>query len=231
LPYIDGHLLSDLKPRSRALYHDLGRVLGKLDASLTGFNHPGIERPLLWDIREADDRIKEFKPLIKNARQRNLIDHFHSRYLSLVLPEQAQLRISVIHNDANDNNVIIDPNNSNQISCLIDFGDMLKTWLVAEPAIAIAYALLDEDDPVECCSAIAGGYHSVFPLTTFELSVLFELITIRLCTSVSICAYQKSQQPDNEYLAISEKPAWQLLERLSELPSSRFITAIQDTCR
>jgi Ser/Thr protein kinase RdoA (MazF antagonist) len=231
LPYIDGQLLSEVKPRSRALYQDLGRSLGKLDSSLAGFSHPGIERPLLWDIRQADDRINEFKPLIKNGHQRSLIDHFHGRYISRVLPEQAQLRSSVIHNDANDNNVIVDSNDSNQIKCLIDFGDMLKTWLVAEPAIAIAYALLDEDNPVECCSAIASGYHSALPLNEIELAVLFELITIRLCTSVSICAYQKSQQPDNKYLAISEKPAWQLLERLIELPSARFISAIQDCCR
>jgi Ser/Thr protein kinase RdoA (MazF antagonist) len=231
LPFIDGQLLSDVKPRSQALYHDLGRSLGQLDVSLAGFSHPGIERPLLWDISEADDRIKKFKPLIKNPHRHSLIDHFHRRYLSRVLPEHAQLRNSVIHNDANDNNVIVDPNNSNQISCLIDFGDMLKTWLVAEPAIAIAYALLDEDDPIDCSSEIARGYHSAFPLTEFEQSILFDLVTIRLCTSVCICAYQKSLQPDNKYLAISEKPAWQLLERLIELPSSRLISTIQDTCR
>jgi hypothetical protein len=47
--------------------------------------------------------------------------------------------------------------------------------------------------------------------------------------SVCICAHQKSIEPDNEYLKISEKPAWDLLGKLAnvspETASQKFLEA------
>jgi 4-aminobutyrate aminotransferase-like enzyme len=40
---------------------------------------------------------------------------------------------------------------------------------------------------------------------------------MRLCTSVSMSAYQRQRAPENEYLSISEKSAWALLEQLQEV--------------
>jgi hypothetical protein len=35
--------------------------------------------------------------------------------------------------------------------------------------------------------------------------------------SVTISAHQKEAQPDNHYLTITEKPAWTLLEKLTNI--------------
>ena len=47
-------------------------------------------------------------------------------------------------------------------------------------------------------------------------------ILIRLSMSVTISAHQKSLQPDNKYLQISEKPAWNLLQQLQNKEDFTF---------
>ena len=103
-----------------------------------------------------------------------------------------------------------------EVTGVIDFGDMVYTQTVNEVAIACAYAMLDKADPLAAAKSIVGGYHQVYPLTEPELAVLFDLIRMRLCMSVCHCAHQSHQEPENEYLRISERPAWALFHKLGD---------------
>ena len=87
---------------------------------------------------------------------------------------------------------------------LIDFGDMVYSCTVFEPAIAAAYLMLEKEDPVAAAAAVAAGYHAALPLTEQEIGLLPALIAIRLCISVALAAYQQAQEPDNPYLTVSE---------------------------
>src|SRR5207244_4418712 len=73
----------------------------------------------------------------------------------------------------------------------------------------------DQPDPLAAAAEVVAGYHAAFPLTEAELEALFPLICIRLCISVTNSAYQQQAEPENEYLMISERPAWALLEKLA----------------
>ena len=129
------------------------------------------------------------------------------------------LPTSVIHNDANDNNVLVEPHGKwrNRVSGVIDFGDMVFTCTVGEVAIACAYAMLNKADPLTAAAHIVAGYHENRTLTEPELEVLFDLICMRLCMSVCHAANQSRFEPDNEYLRISEKPVWALLKKLQNI--------------
>ena len=50
LPYIEGRLWADAAGSKPELLTDLGQRLALLDQSLAGFSHPGLERPLLWNM-------------------------------------------------------------------------------------------------------------------------------------------------------------------------------------
>ncbi len=56
------------------------------------------------------------------------------------------------------------------------------------------------------------------------------MICARLCISVTMSAYQKKLEPDNEYIVISEKPAWELLERLIEISPERAMMEFREAC-
>jgi len=48
--------------------------------------------------------------------------------------------------------------------------------------------------------------------------------------SVCICAHQRSIEPENEYLSISEQPAWALLEKLKTISPDVAVDRFRETC-
>ncbi|MFW9810202.1 MAG: aminotransferase class III-fold pyridoxal phosphate-dependent enzyme [Candidatus Thorarchaeota archaeon] len=217
--YIPGCVMASVNPQSPDMLVDFGRFVGSISKSLTDFDHPATHREFYWDLKLAPDTIGKFKDYILDPMKQKLVERFLNLYETLVEPHLEELRTSVIHNDANDNNVIVSSpyDNDKRSFGILDFGDMVHSHTINELAIAIAYAILEKPDPIGIIQKITYGYHSVFPLTETELELLFPLICIRLTTSVCVSAYQKRLEPDNEYLIISEKPAWDLLSKLIDI--------------
>ncbi|WP_029057251.1 aminotransferase class III-fold pyridoxal phosphate-dependent enzyme [Stappia stellulata] len=220
--WVDGQPLAETG-RSDAALEGLGRLLGRFNVALKGFMHPGALREMDWDIRRAGLSVERLHH-ISAPEDRALLERFLARF-SAREQRLAGLRAVVIHNDANDWNVLVDAADHDRISGLIDFGDALYTPLIAEVAIAAAYAGLDHDDPIGAAAAIARGFHEAYPLLEEELDLLYDLIAIRLVISVTISASRRSHTQDNPYLAISERPAWTLLRKLDQM-NPRFATAI-----
>jgi Ser/Thr protein kinase RdoA (MazF antagonist) len=233
LHYVEGRLLSGVTPHRAELLNDFGSLLARLDASLRDFNHPALNRSFIWNMIEATTTLERFNPLLESDQKRRTVEHFVTLFRNTVLASDHSLRRSVIHNDANDNNVLVigEQPGEMRINSIIDFGDMVKSWLAVEPAVAAAYVMMGKDRPLESAAAIVQGYHQSLPLLESEIAVLFELICMRLCMSVSICAYQKSIEPDNEYLKISEKPAWELLQQLSEVSPAYARELFRAACK
>ena len=100
-----------------------------------------------------------------------------------------------------------------KISGIIDFGDMAQTFLINELAIAITYACYDKDNPLDWAAILIESYHEILPLQEKEIEVLYYLIAARLCISVCISANAREINGDNEYAFVSEKYAWQMLNR------------------
>jgi Ser/Thr protein kinase RdoA (MazF antagonist) len=213
LPFLHGRVMADIVDLKTAVLEDLGRRLALLDKALDGFTHAGLERPLLWNMEQALSVLENYKPLLTSDAQRALVEHFETGFREHVVPVQAQLRRAVIHNDANRGNVLVDEAGL-KVTSIIDFGDMMNSWLVVEPAIAATYAMHGQADPLASAQTLLRGYHQTLPLTTTETSLMFDLMCMRLCMSVCICAHQQRLEPDNEYLSIDAEESWELLEVL-----------------
>jgi 4-aminobutyrate aminotransferase-like enzyme/Ser/Thr protein kinase RdoA (MazF antagonist) len=221
--WLAGTPLAEAK-RTPDLMRSLGSALGELDSALRGFIHPGAVRDLDWDLRHAA-RARSRLHFVQDEQKRALLERFIARFETAVEPTLSRLRAQVIHNDANDWNVLVDEQDSQKISGIIDFGDAVHTVLIAEVAIACAYSILDMDDPIGAAAALAAGFHEKYPLQAEELDVLFDLIAMRLVTSVTFSASRRDRTDDNPYLAISEAPAWRLLEKMDAM-NPRLATAI-----
>lgn len=214
LTYLEGRPLAEVKPHTPKLLYTLGRAFGLMDQALQDFDHPAAQRDLQWDIKQASPVIRRHLADITSPSRRALVEQFLTYFESQVAPLLPTLRRSIIHNDGNDYNVLVNNGQSSPPTIgLIDFGDMLHTYTVCEVAIVTAYVMLHKADPLGAATQVVAGYHSIFPLTETELAVLYPLICIRLCTSVALSAYQQKLEPENEYLKISEQPAWALLEK------------------
>ena len=207
ITHLPGKLLAHTKPHSLELLHNLGQVLGQMDAALANFEHPAAHRELKWDLKLAAF-IADYTKFIPRQERRELVEKFLNHFLRKTQTRLDGLRHSIIHNDANDYNILVE---DQQVSGIFDFGDALYTATICELAIAAAYASLHKPDPLAAAAAVVRGYHAAYPLTETEVSLLFSLIAMRLCVSVTMAAYQLTQEPDNAYLQISAAPAWETL--------------------
>jgi Ser/Thr protein kinase RdoA (MazF antagonist) len=225
--YLDGRPLAAIHPRPGELLRDLGRTMGGVDRALEGFEHPSTGRELYWDVRHAERVIGERLNGIPRPGGRDLVRRALDRFASAVGPFPGELRTGVIHNDANDHNVLVDEQ-ACRVTGLLDFGDMVRTIVVNEAAVACAYAMLGEAEPVASAREVVGGYQEVAPLDPHELATLFDLIRIRLATSVCVAAHQHTLRPDDPYLTVSEDQAWSLLERLDRFDPDAAETAFLD---
>ncbi len=210
--FLNGTTLAESDPAA-SVFADLGRVLASVALALSDFDHPAAHRALQWDITRAPSVFDAYADAVAGESRRAMIDQVSARFTGRVRPRLAELPYGVIHNDANDHNVLVE---GECISGLLDFGDAVHTALVVEPAVACAYAMLDRPDPRADRDAVISGYEQRRVLRQVEHEVLDELILTRLAVSVCISAHQKRIVPDDDYLSVSEAPAWQLLERLLE---------------
>ncbi len=231
LGYVPGKLLAHVKPHTPELLQSLGHTLGVMDEALQDFSHPSARRELKWDLTRAA-WIRDYLHYIAQPARRGIVERVLDDFETRVMPRLPKLRTSVIYNDANDYNVLVRDAGAghNRVVGVIDFGDLTETQTVCELAIAAAYAIMDKPDPVAAAAQIVAGYHAAFPLTEAELAALFPLICIRLCISVTNSAYQQKAEPENEYLMISERPAWTLLEKLAAVNPRLAHYAFRQAC-
>jgi 4-aminobutyrate aminotransferase-like enzyme/Ser/Thr protein kinase RdoA (MazF antagonist) len=198
-------------PRTADSLGQLGETLGRLTAALQSLGHPAAHRAFDWDLTQAGrsrDRLK----FITDAKQREILEYFLDRFERQVEPALRRTRAQVIHGDVNDYNLLVDE--AGGIAGFIDFGDAIHSHLINDVAVTAAYMILDRPAPIEDAGRIAAGFHQVNPLRAQEIDLLFDLIAIRMVISVTMSASRQDRIKDNEYLNISEAPAWRLLERL-----------------
>ena len=233
--YLPGIPMGSVKRHSAGLLEDLGRCVGEMDRAMADFDHPGAHRDFYWDLAKGLEIVKEYQALISDASLRKLIEKFTLDYEQYVTPLLPDLRKSVIHNDANDYNVIVGGNDdlytrNQRVVGIIDFGDMVYSHTVGNLAIAVAYAILDKSDPLQTAAHMVKGYHRGYPLAQDEIASLFLMVCMRLCMSACIAAHQLKQRPDNAYLAISQLPIQRTLPALAEIHPRFAEAAFRQAC-
>ncbi|MEM7479750.1 MAG: aminotransferase class III-fold pyridoxal phosphate-dependent enzyme [Acidobacteriota bacterium] len=215
LTWVDGRLWVDVPERGPALRRSLGAAAARLDRALATFHHPvAIEREHDWDLRWAHRQARHVSQVAEGNRQA-LLDHAFQQYSGHLRDAWPTLPPSVIHGDLNDYNVTVDERGESVFG-LFDFGDLTASHRVCEVAIAAAYGCLGEDDPVAAALDVLAGYHQILPLEEDEIAVFFPLVCARLAVSLVFAARRRAQAEGNEYLLVTEKPAWTALERLAQ---------------
>ncbi len=231
LSWLPGVPLASVRPRTLDLLSDLGQFAGRLSAALADFTHPALERPLVWDLARAAETVTGRLDLL-SPDERRLIEPFVRLFRDALARCEGRLRRSATHHDANDWNVLTNgpAHRTRRIVGLIDFGDMLVSYAVADLAVAAAYGVLGTPDPLRAAVAMASAGHRVFPLDERETIVLFPFLAMRLCVSACMSAEQQRMQPDNAYLSVSREPALRTLALLRAVPPRFAEYAIRQAC-
>jgi len=227
-----GEVLANCRWQGPELLSHLGACVARVDDALKTFDHPALHRgDFPWDLRNALNVIDGHADQIEDCEVRRHVDRVRELFSAYVLPHLPRLSQTVIHNDANDHNVIVRGTiGAQQVSGLIDFGDMVHSYTVAGLAIAVAYVMLDAPDPLEAATSVIKGYHEVAPLSDEELAVIFPMACGRLAVSACMAASQQRQRPGDPYLGISQQPINRTLHRLLEVHPRFAEAAFRHAC-
>jgi 4-aminobutyrate aminotransferase-like enzyme/Ser/Thr protein kinase RdoA (MazF antagonist) len=230
LTWLPGVPLASLTEQEPALLEELGRTIAELDGALEGFDHAAIHRDFYWDLAQGLTIVRELSPLIEDRAVREIVIGLAARITTRDGGRIERLRRAASHNDPNDYNVLVsEPESvssagiaatstvSRRITGILDFGDIVHTYAVADLAIAVAYAVLGKADPLAAAVVVVRGYQQIRSLDDDETAVLFSLVLLRLCTSVCVAARQQWQRPDDPYLSVSQGPIVEILPRLAAL--------------
>lgn len=212
IDFVQGRLLADVA-MGEALARSIGEQVAHLTRGLADFDHPAAHRAIDWNLMALLD-LRDELPFIADAaiRQRvtAVLDDVEAR-----LPEwKATLPQQVVHNDANDYNIIVDAQRD-EVSAIIDFGDMCYSFRLSDLAVASVYAIQGQADPLHWVDVLREGYASVLPLTAGEREALPLLIRARLCLSILMATRAHRADPGNDYVLVSQRAVRDLLLRLS----------------
>ncbi|HEY0275972.1 MAG TPA: phosphotransferase [Paenirhodobacter sp.] len=196
----------------------IGTVLARLGLALRDFRHPADTHEILWDIRHA----ARLLPLIEalpdpdlRSQMASELDHFEAR----VLPCLRGLRWQMVHNDMNHHNLLIDPADPGRVTGVLDFGDIVKTPLIVDVAVAASYLIHGAADPVVPILDLLRAYHRIVPLRRSEVVLLRDLIVARLMTSIVISQTRARLYPQNAAYILRNQDATQDgMARFAALP-------------
>lgn len=223
--FLPGDVLAGQQFLTREFWRNLGAVIGRLANACPDPAPPATRRRFVWDLSHAREVIREQLPLLGGTDLEPVVRAVlqQTEAIESRLPHR-ELPQSLIHGDLNDYNLFvsfdgIDSGGGPRLSGIIDFGDMVVSATIHDLAIAIAYAVLDRNDPLEIASEMLGGYSTERQPGAAELEWLWHLVRLRLAHSAVMAARQQAAEPENAYLSISQSAIRRTLPVLLSIPA------------
>lgn len=225
--YLPGVTLYDGQPVSPASLSMIGALLGGVAVALAEFDHPAAWGFMPWDIANGlvlDDALNhalaaDAASLTTRARPR--IDAAVATMLRL--PRQ------IIHNDGHTGNLLRTDESSDQVTGLIDFGDMVHTVTVADIAVAGASLAPHQSEPEAALAALSAGYHTRRALARDEVRAIPDLVLARLVLSTLLVEYQLTHAPHMVEHVAPERPGTHAaLERWLDVDPNRAADTIEE---
>jgi Ser/Thr protein kinase RdoA (MazF antagonist) len=198
LEYIDGQPLTHLPHLGRGVIAGFGDLCGRMSQALARFEHPGLQRTLQWDPRHAQALIKHLLATLEKLPHRLALEQVAEQVETRIRPLADHLPWQAVHMDITDDNVVWqrDAQRHWQIQGVIDFGDLVHTWRIADLSVTCAALLHHADgDPFAILPAIQ-ACHAVTPLQHEELLALWPLIVARAAVLVLSSEQQQRLDPD-----------------------------------
>jgi hydroxylysine kinase len=230
LSWLDGIPLRFAEPRPDNA-EQLGQFLARLGNALADFEHPASDHVLLWDMLHAGHLVKlvdsiEDEVLRENCRVR--LARFDDDIGAIL----EGLRSQVIYNDLNASNVLVNPDNPELLTGIIDFGDMVQSPLVIDVAVAAAYLCDEGEDPLASIVQFLRGYTRIRKLQADEIVLLYDLIITRNIMTIVITNWRAGQHPEHrDYILRNEPRARATINTFLDAGQEHVTNLFLDACQ
>ena len=223
--YTQGVPLSGFRRRPPALLESVGRLAGRLQRALDGFDHPGLDRQEIpWAPRHAPGVIAAADTVLPGGRKR-----LYRRVADSVeadLQRLLALPAVALHNDANDDNLLLCDETPETATpgalALLDFGDAVSGPAICEAATAAVYVAAGALEPLAAAAQVLEGFARERPVAEEEAALFRGAVAARSLVSAGVAALRRAEAPEaaaDSYLMVSETAVWRLLEALDAEPA------------
>lgn len=227
LKFVPGIRLCEVKIDDRLLL-ECGEYLAKIDSQLQSFQNVDIRnRKFLWTL-ESVPVIRSHFNVINDAARVAMVERCVKNFEDQVLAIADTLPQGFIHGDFNEQNILVEEKFQKlSVQGVIDFGDVHYGPLLFDLAILVTYIMLLDTtvDPIrEAPNFALRGYARLIPITKRDVELLLICAKARLCQSLILGAYTYSLYPANDYLLVTAKKGWSVLETLDYLDQELLVS-------
>lgn len=215
LSWVDGELMATLTSPSPELLFDVGRLSASLTQRIGSLDVAFAHRDHHWVLARSLKSLDESLSAAAKAANGQVVDEiiaFFNRYCSGL----GQLPQATVHQDLNPHNITVNLACPDHVHGVIDFNDAVRTARVTDLAIASAYSMFGQSDPMVAIATTVNGYQSVSELENDEKSVLLPLAMIRLL--VNWASWSKLSNGDAaSYAASRMQHTYPVIQKVTEL--------------
>ncbi|WP_279478753.1 phosphotransferase [Aureimonas sp. SK2] len=216
--------------RTPAQMRGVGAALGRLAKGLFTFSHPAATHEIVWDLRHAPGLLVRTHH-IADPELRARVEGVFARFRDAIAPREPSLRAQVVHNDFNPFNLLVEEEDTDRISGILDFGDLVETFAIYDLAIACAYQVPEEGHPFEPMADLVGAYHAVHPVPALELDLLPDLVGVRQAMTIAVSEWRASRYPENaSYILRNHAKARAALVRCADVPREEARAMLRRAC-
>ncbi|MBU4186756.1 MAG: aminotransferase [Propionicimonas sp.] len=218
LNYLPGGTYVDQPWLSPAVAAQMGRIAAQVSAALAGFEHPGLERRLQWDLRSSAEVVELLAPAIGDPAEREAVLAAARAAWAVVAELAEQLPVQAGHFDLTDDNLVRGA--GGLPDGVIDFGDVSRSWRVAELAVTLSGLLHHSGPLVETVLAAVRGFHGLRPLSSAEVDALWPLVVLRGAVLVASGRQQAELDADNAYAQEALEREWRIFATATSRPAA-----------
>ncbi|MFC5676560.1 aminotransferase [Aeromicrobium endophyticum] len=214
LTFLPGEPLSAAGAPWPATLAEIGRLAGQVTAALADVTHPGMERDLQWDLRRGESVVAERLHLVADVARRGSVEAALHRVTADLDPVRDALPTQPVHGDLTTDNLVGDRDHHGALrpTGIIDFGDVMTSWRVAELAVACSAVFRHEPHRPLAILPMVAAFDAEVGLTDDEIAALWPLIVLRGATLVVSGAEQLAVDPGNAYAAAALDDEWAMFE-------------------
>jgi Ser/Thr protein kinase RdoA (MazF antagonist) len=232
LTWLEGSRLYDFGAPSRDAIRCLGWLQARLSLALRNFSHPAATHFMPWDAMNglvvSETLCQDYLPpaLIESC------DPVLERLRQIALPALLQLPTQVIHNDMHLQNVLVDPARPEEITGIIDFGDIVQRPLVQDLGTSLVMIAESTPDLVSAAIDLLAGFDEVSPLPAEQRELLYDALCARAILSVQLTRfYQLNVRDSDKYDDDDIAGVIRCLERILATDRAEFTRAIQKSAQ
>jgi Ser/Thr protein kinase RdoA (MazF antagonist) len=230
LEYLEGEPVIEVENLSPELIRSLGVLAATLTLGLADFEHPGLNRSLQWNLHNAGPVADHLLSSVHDDGRRDRMSWEMASALTRLKPLEKDLRIQTVYHDLAGDNLLCRKNQLGALipDAVIDFGDIVRGWLVSDLVVLCAWLLQYKDDDIQSVLPAIVAYHEICPLNDAELRAIWPMVIVRSVVLLASSEQQLSVDPANKYACRDLEVERSVFERVISVDADLVHTKINE---